>query len=95
MYGAAGTGKSTMVNYIANYFGSQRKLFLAHTNPAVDNLKRRVLAPNTHFSTITKHVQRRRKESDDFDIVLSMNVVRLAILLFLKYLTILILSYWC
>ncbi|MFD0414570.1 ATP-dependent RecD-like DNA helicase [Streptomyces sp. NPDC127108] len=57
IYGAAGTGKSTMVNHIANYFADARKLFLAHTNPAVDNLKRRVQAPNTEFSTISKHVR--------------------------------------
>lgn len=57
VYGAAGTGKSTMVDHIANYFGSERKLFLAHTNPAIDNLKRRVKAPNTAFSTISKHLR--------------------------------------
>ncbi|MFI8438955.1 ATP-dependent RecD-like DNA helicase [Streptomyces sp. NPDC079020] len=57
VYGAAGTGKSTMVNHIANYFEGTRKLFLAHTNPAVDNLKRRVQAPNSEFSTISKHVR--------------------------------------
>lgn len=56
--GAAGTGKSTMVNHIANYFSDKRKLFLAHTNPAVDNLKRRVDAPNADFSTIASHVKR-------------------------------------
>lgn len=56
VYGAAGTGKSTMVNHIANYFSQERKLFLAHTNPAVDNLKHRVTAPNTAFNTITKHI---------------------------------------
>lgn len=56
VYGAAGTEKSTMVHHIANYFSGKRKLFLAHTNPAVDNLKRRVQAPNTEFSTISKHV---------------------------------------
>lgn len=54
IYGAAGTGKSTLVNHIANYFEDERKLFLGHTNPAVDNLKRRVDAPNAYFSTITK-----------------------------------------
>ena len=68
-YGAAGTGKSTMVNHIANYFESERKLFLAHTNPAVDNLKRRVDAPNAHFSTITKHVQGDWDTSGHFDVV--------------------------
>ncbi|MFF4626343.1 ATP-dependent DNA helicase [Streptomyces griseorubiginosus] len=57
VYGAAGTGKSTMVSHIANYFESKKKLFLAHTNPAVDNLKRRVQASNSEFSTISKHVR--------------------------------------
>lgn len=69
IYGAAGTGKSTMVNHIANYFESERKLFLAHTNPAVDNLKRRIDAPNAHFSTITKHVQGDWDTSGHFDVV--------------------------
>ena len=69
IYGAAGTGKSTMVNHIANYFESDRKLFLAHTNPAVDNLKRRVDAPNAHFSTISKHVRGDWDTSGHFDVV--------------------------
>ena len=50
IYGAAGTGKSTMVNYIANYFGDKKKLFLAHTNPAKDNLERRVCRPEQRVS---------------------------------------------
>lgn len=57
VYGAAGTGKSTMVNHIANYFAGEHKLFLAHTNPAVDNLRRRVDAPDSEFSTITSHLR--------------------------------------
>ena len=69
IYGAAGTGKSTMVNHIANYFESERKLFLAHTNPAVDNLKRRVDAPNAHFSTISTHVRGDWDTSGHFDVV--------------------------
>jgi energy-coupling factor transporter ATP-binding protein EcfA2 len=57
IYGAAGTGKSTMVNHIARYFESEKKLFLAHTNPAVDNLRHRVEAPNSSFSTISSHIR--------------------------------------
>ncbi|MCA0297251.1 MAG: ATP-dependent RecD-like DNA helicase [Actinobacteria bacterium] len=55
IYGAAGTGKSTMINHIARYFSDQQKLFLAHTHPAVENLRRRVEAPNSWFSTIKSH----------------------------------------
>lgn len=64
IYGAAGTGKSTMVNYIANYFGDKKKLFLAHTNPAKDNLQRRVLAPNAEFNTIRSHVSRANSQRE-------------------------------
>lgn len=55
IYGAAGTGKSTMVDHIANYFNDKKKLFLAHTNPAIDNLKRKVRAQNSTFRTIRSH----------------------------------------
>ena len=56
IYGAAGTGKSTMVSLIAQYFNVKEKLFLAHTNPAVDNLKRRVNAQNSTFRTISSQI---------------------------------------
>lgn len=56
IYGAAGTGKSTMVDHIANYFNDKKKLFLAHTNPAIDNLKRKVSAQNSTFRTIKSHI---------------------------------------
>lgn len=58
IYGAAGTGKSTMVNHISQYFTGEKKLFLAHTNPAVDNLKRRVAHEGSTFSTIASHTAR-------------------------------------
>lgn len=58
VYGAAGTGKSTMVDHIANYFNDREKLFLAHTNPAIDNLKRKVTAQNSEFRTISSHIYR-------------------------------------
>jgi hypothetical protein len=58
IYGAAGTGKSTMVDHIATYFNDKSKLFLAHTNPAIDNLKRKVNAQNATFRTISSHIYR-------------------------------------
>lgn len=64
IYGAAGTGKSTMVDHIARYFGERSKLFLAHTNPAVDNLKRKVHAQNATFRTISSHVHRTRADPE-------------------------------
>lgn len=67
IYGAAGTGKSTMVSLIAHYFNVKQKLFLAHTNPAVDNLKRRVSAQNSTFRTIKSHLG--RTDMSDYDVV--------------------------
>lgn len=58
IYGAAGTGKSTMVDYIAQYFNDKEKLFLAHTNPAIDNIKRKVTAQKSEFRTISSHIYR-------------------------------------
>jgi energy-coupling factor transporter ATP-binding protein EcfA2 len=59
IYGAAGTGKSTMVDHIAHYFSDKEKLFLAHTNPAIDNLRRKVSAQNSEFRTISSQVGRK------------------------------------
>ncbi|PZE66841.1 helicase [Curtobacterium sp. MCPF17_018] len=55
IYGAAGTGKSTMINHLANYFNGKSMLFLANTHPAVDNLRRRVQTQHAEFRTIASH----------------------------------------
>lgn len=68
IYGAAGTGKSTMVDHIARYFNDKSKLFLAHTNPAIDNLKRKVTAQNSEFRTISSHISR-RATGQEFDVL--------------------------
>lgn len=64
IYGAAGTGKSTMVDHVANYFNDKKKLFLAHTHPATDNLKRRVTAQNSEFRTISSQIHRTAADPD-------------------------------
>lgn len=86
VYGAAGTGKSTMVNHIAHYFAGERKLFLAHTNPAVDNLKRRVDAPNTEFSTVTKHIYNSSRFGNRYGVVVIDECSTLSNTAFLKVL---------
>ena len=47
-----------MVNHIAHYFNEKKKLFLAQTNPAIDNLKRKVSAQNSTFRTISSQILR-------------------------------------
>lgn len=66
VYGAAGTGKTRMVDHIANYFGGNQKLFLANTHPAVENLRRRVTAPESTFRTIASH---KHNPTGDFDLL--------------------------
>lgn len=67
IYGAAGTGKSTLINHISNFWSEQKKLFLANTHPAVENLKRKVLANNCTFSTIAKFLH--SHDNTDYDLL--------------------------
>ncbi len=53
IYGSAGTGKSTMIKHISNYFRDKNKIFLANTHAAIENLKRNVGHSDTaHYHTI-------------------------------------------
>lgn len=55
VYGSAETGKSYLINHISNLFSDKSRLYLAQTNPAVNNLKRKVTASvNSTFMTISK-----------------------------------------
>ena len=56
IYGAAGTGKTYLINHISQFLDSNSKLFLANTNPAVDNLRRKIAAQNCDFMTIRKYI---------------------------------------
>ena len=69
IYGSAGTGKSTLINHISHFFLDRNKLYLANTNPAVDNLKRRVTASNCDFYTVAKFTKNRSVETD-YDILI-------------------------
>ncbi len=59
IYGSAGVGKSTLINHISHFYEDKDKLFLAQTNPAIDNLKRRVTANEDYckFSTIASFLK--------------------------------------
>lgn len=69
VYGAAGTGKSTMINHISNFFNDKSKLYLANTNPAVDNLRRKVQAANCTYKTISRFLSPKNPESE-YDILI-------------------------
>lgn len=63
IYGSAGTGKSTLIDHISNFLNDRNKIFLANTNPAVDNLKRKVNAANCHFKTIASFLSRKNNDT--------------------------------
>ncbi|MDD5464019.1 MAG: ATP-dependent RecD-like DNA helicase [Candidatus Moranbacteria bacterium] len=69
VYGSAGTGKSTIINHVSNFFNDSSKLYLAITNPAVDNLKRKVKAANCDFKTIAKFLSERNNNTE-FDLLI-------------------------
>lgn len=52
IYGSAGVGKSTLINHVSHYLYEAEKLYLTQTNPAKENLMRKIDAENTTFSTI-------------------------------------------
>lgn len=65
IYGAAGTGKSTLIKHISQRFAENSRIYLTQTNPAMNNLKRKVQVPNACFSTITKFVLKSEKQKYD------------------------------
>ena len=57
IYGSAGTGKSTMVKHISNFFSNRKKIYLTNTHSAKENLKRYVnMTENNTFSTIKYYI---------------------------------------
>ena len=71
IYGAAGTGKTYLINHIANYMNKKTILFLANTNPAVENLRRKVTAIDSQkceFMTIKKFLMSKYNRTD-YDIL--------------------------
>lgn len=52
IYGSAGTGKSTLINHISNFFSDRDKIYLANTHPAVENMRRKVKTAKSDFKTV-------------------------------------------
>jgi hypothetical protein len=69
IYGSAGTGKTYLINHISQFFSKHEKLYLANTNPAVENLKRKVNAQNCSFSTIKKYLMSQHIQTE-YDILI-------------------------
>lgn len=68
IYGSAGTGKSFLINHVSHFFSENKKLYLANTHPAKDNLNRKVSVPNCKFQTIARFLSKSNTEID-FDLL--------------------------
>ncbi len=64
IYGSAGTGKSTLIKHISNFWADKDKIFLANTHPAVDNMRRKVTVGNSEYNTIAKFLSKRNNNAD-------------------------------
>lgn len=64
IYGSAGTGKSTLIKHISNFWADKDKIFLANTHPAVDNMRRKVTAGKSEYSTIAKFLSKWNSNTD-------------------------------
>lgn len=69
IYGAAGTGKTTLINYISDLMAGNKKLFLTKTHTALQNLKRGITNPglSSDFVSIDSFIKRGSPE--EYDII--------------------------
>lgn len=69
IYGAAGTGKTTLINYISTLMGSRKKLFLTKTHTALQNLMTRIDNPGLQFDFVSMDSFTKKVELSDYDII--------------------------
>jgi len=69
IYGAAGTGKTTLINYISSLMPKSKKLFLTKTHTAIQHLQRRIDNPGSDSDFICIDSFTRRVNLPDYDIV--------------------------
>lgn len=85
IYGAAGTGKTTLIEHISSFFHDKNKLYLANTNTAVNNLRQRLDIQNSSFSTVASYIANKNNISKNLILYLLMSVALLAIKIFLVF----------
>jgi Cdc6-like AAA superfamily ATPase len=69
IYGAAGTGKTTLINLISTMMTSSRKLFLTKTHTALQNLRRRIDNPGLNFEFFSIDSSKYKVNLPDYDII--------------------------
>lgn len=69
VYGAAGTGKTFLLNHLSNLMNNKKKLFLTKTHTALQNLRRGISnhGVNSEFVSIDSFTK--KVELSDFDVI--------------------------
>lgn len=66
---AAGTGKTTLINYISSLMPKSKKLFLTKTHNAIQHLRRRIENPGNNSDFISFDSFTKKVELPDYDII--------------------------
>ncbi len=69
VYGAAGTGKTWLINCISNMMGAKRKLFLTKTHTAKQNLRMRIDNPGTDSEFVCLDSFTKKVTLSEYDVV--------------------------
>lgn len=69
IYGASGTGKSSLINHLSNLFVNKKKLFVAVTSLTVNDLKEKTNTSNSEYKTMKNFLSEEKKEEYDILIV--------------------------
>ncbi len=69
IYGAAGTGKTFLINCLSNLMGNRRKLFMTKTHTARQNLVRNIKNPGVDSEFISIDKFTKRVNLPDYDVI--------------------------
>lgn len=69
IYGAAGTGKTTLINYISSLMPKSKKLFLTKTHTAKQHLQRRIENPGSVYDFVSIDSFTKKVNLPDYDII--------------------------
>lgn len=69
IYGAAGTGKTTLINHISNLMSNHKKLFLTKTLTALQNLKRRIDNPGSDAEFVSLSSFTKTVAANEYDVI--------------------------
>lgn len=69
IYGAAGTGKTTLINMLSTMLSNRKKLFLTKTHTALQNLQRRIDNPGQDASFVSIDSFTKKVNLVDYDVI--------------------------